>query len=132
MLTSAGVADRRAAHAAAVNLLHHRAGEHLHSAAAYLLRQRRNLGPAVHDRCQRYARRHQVRRRAPAAVAGGENDAALPGRRRMAGGIGLRRGGQHHAGAIIVGEGDRPLGRAAGEEGMARDDFPQPLLRLAW
>ena len=82
---------------------------------------RRHLDPAA----------DQVARGLPAAVGGGEHHRAPPRRHGKAVEIGGNRRGHHHPRPIIAAEHDGPLGSAGGEEGVARDDLPQPLPGLA-
>ena len=92
---------------------------------------RRSPVAAVDHGTDMHAARRQVGGGAPAVVVVGENGHFLARRHAEAVHVGPHGPRQHHAGAVVVAEGDGPLGAAGGEDGALGIDPPQDLARLA-
>ena len=72
----------------------------------------------------------EIARGAPAVIVVGEDRDRFPGGGPPAVGIGPHRAGQHHAGPVVIAEGDRTFGRPGTQQGALRIDPPQDLTRL--
>ena len=94
-------------------------------------RQRRVAGPVarVDDRGDRHPGPIQRGGGVVGIVIVGEQHGAGSRRDGIAVDIGLDRARQHHAGAIVAGEDERPLQCASREHDSAGADMPQPLAR---
>ena len=102
--------------------------EDLDAAPAYPGRQgTAGLGPNI-DHCgDRYPRVGEVQRGLIGAVVVGEYHSLRAGRDRVAVPVGRDRGGQHDAGAVVVGEYERALDCAGGQYHLLGANAPQPL-----
>ena len=129
----AGLVDdadqRRADPRIAGGVDHRRGRDHLDAGCLGGAGRRGERGPGVGDRrdldaCGGELGQHRVR-----AVVGGGDDDAGSGRDAVPVEVGADRRGQHDAGAVVVGEHQRALVGAGGDDHLLGPDVPQPLPR---
>ena len=90
----------------------------------------RRIGARIDDGLNQHAGTNCIGCGAPAAVIVREHDETGGRHGRKSVEISPRSAGEHYAGSIIAGEGDRPFARAGGEHRPLGDDLPQALARL--
>ncbi len=88
---------------------------------------RGRLRPRVHDGRDVDPGLREVERGRVGAVVRGEGHGAPPGEHPEAVRVRARGAGEHHAGPVVAGEGDRPLVRTRRQDDAASADAPQPL-----
>ncbi len=102
-------------------------GHHLDTRLPSALRPLSRCGAGVDDRHDVHARRGEVQRCRVGAVVGGEDDRVAAGQHTVAVDVGAGRGGEHHAGAVVVRERQRALVGAGGQDDATRADAPDAL-----
>ena len=104
--------------------------DHLDAGSAHALGQlAARRGPRIDDRGDFDAGGDEAQRRPVRAVVVGEHDGLRAGLHAVAIDVGGHRGGQHHAGTIVVREDERALHRARREHHLLRAHAPDALAR---